>query len=167
MILNEQILVDAQNSSPLEGLGLEVNENQNAKRFLYDASVMSTGVGAVQLVDDQGNPAVLPVGSIIKRTFVDVVVAVASAGAATVAVGCTTAVDILAATAKASLGVGLVEGTAAGPAADMTKVLTGTTVLQRNDFSVPAQPVVATIGTAALTAGKFYVHVEFCRSSLT
>lgn len=166
-ILNPTILVNGDTKTPLEGIGDELNETANLKKFVLDFSVQGGAIGAHQLLDDQGNPAVLPVGSIIARGFVDVVTAFTSGGSATVALGCTAANDILAATAVASLGAGLHECIQDGTAAAMVKVASGNTTLVKTNYSTPAQKVSATVAVAALTAGKMYIYLDIKRSSLT
>jgi hypothetical protein len=102
--------------------------------------------------------------------IVDVVTAVTSGGSATVSLGCNGTTDLLGATAKASLGTGLVAGVPVMTAATAVKIVSGsgtaTTIIRRN-FSAIAQEVTASIAVAALTAGKFYVHTVFARSSAT
>lgn len=157
----------AQAYDPLDGFGDEISENKNLKKFVYDFSVLGGAIGAVQLLDDQGNPAVLPVGSIIQRAYLDVVVSAASGGAATIAIGALASNDILAATAFGSIAAGLVEAKQTGTMANALKISSGNVNLQRPNFSVAAQKVSVTIAAATLTAGKFYLYCEIVRSSLT
>lgn len=166
MFLNTQLYTRAQNYDPIPGLGDEVNEVLNYKRFVLDFSVVGGAIGALALQDDQGAVAVLPVGSLILSVVFDFVTAVTSGGAATVSFGCTSATDLLAATAKASL-TGLVAGVPVMTAATAVKVATGSNTLVRRNFSVAAQPLTATVAVAILTAGKCYVHTVFARSSAT
>ena len=166
MFVNPALYTRAQAFDPLSGLGDEVSETLNFKRFVYDFSVLGGAIGTVQLKDEQGNPALLPVGSVILSVIVDMITAVTSAGSATVALGCTSSSDLLGATAKASLASGLVAGVPVMTAATAVKVATGSSLLQRPNFSVAAQPVSAIIAVAALTAGKFYVHCAIARSAI-
>lgn len=167
MFLNTTLYTRAQSFDPFPGLGDEISETLNYKRFLYDFSVLGGAIGTIGLLDEQGATAYLPVGSLILSAIVDVVTAVTSAGSATVALGCTSSSDLLAATAKASLGLGLVAGVPVFTAGTAVKVATGSAVLQRRNFAATVQPVSAIVAVAALTAGKFYVHTTFARGSTT
>ncbi len=166
MFLNPALYTRLQAYDPMAGAGDEISEVLNYKRFVFDFSVVGGAIGTLALQDEQGVAAVLPVGSLILSVIFDFVTAVTSGGAATVSFGCTSAVDLLAATAKASL-TGLVAGIPVMTAATAVKVSTGTATLARRNFSVVAQPLTATVATAALTAGKCYVHTVFARSSTT
>lgn len=156
MIVQAGLLDSANKHAPLEGLGTAVNNNKNMYRFTYDFDVLGGAVGTVQLKDDQGLPAVLPAGAIIQRSYVDVVTAVTSGGAATVALRSVNAADILGATAIAGLVVGKVEGIQVGSMATAIKMPSTT--------PYTGQAVSATIAVAALTAGKFYLFVEVAQS---
>lgn len=166
MFVNPALYTRAQNYDPMSGLGDEVNETLNYKRFVLDFGVVGGLIGTLALQDDQGVTAQLPVGSFIMSVIFDFITAVTSAGSATVAFGCTSTTDLLAATAKASL-TGIVAGIPVMTAATAVKVATGTTTLARRNFSVVTQPVIATVAVANLTAGKCYVHTVFARSSTT
>ena len=170
MFLNPALYTRAQAYDPIAGLGDEISENLNYKRFVYDFTVLGGAVATIPLLDEQGNAAVLPLASLVLSVIVDVVVAVTSGGSATVALGCNGTTDLLGATAKASLGTGLVAGVPVMTAATAVKIVSGSgtaATLQRRNFSVVGQAVTATIGTAALTAGKMYIHTVFARSSAT
>lgn len=165
MFLNTALYTRAQAYDPLPGFGDELNEHMNYKRFVYDFSVVGGVIGALAMQDDQGAPAVMPVSSLIMSVIFDWVVAGAGA-TATISVGCTTASDLLSALAVAS-ATGIVAGIPVMTAATSVKVVTGTVTLARRNFSIAARPVVATVATANLTAGKVYAHVVFARSSTT
>jgi hypothetical protein len=170
MFLNPALYTRAQNYDPMVGVGDEISEGMNYKRFLYDFATQGGAVGTQALVDEQGNPAVLPLGSVVMSVMVDMITAVTSGGAATVAIGCNGTTDLLGATAKASLASGLVAGVPVMSAATAVKVVSGSgtaATITRKNFSVVGQAVTATIATAALTAGRFYVHVVFARGSAT
>lgn len=96
----------------------------------------------------------IPSGAIITRTYLDIITGVTSAGSATVAIKSEGAADLLVVTAKASLGAGLYEGKADGTVANMVKC-------------TAARALTVTVGTADLTAGKFYLFVEYVQSSAT
>jgi hypothetical protein len=167
-MLSSKIYAELQAGAPFEGLGDEVNELVCSKRFTFDFAVLGGAISTIQLLDDQGLPAVLPVGSVIRRAFLDVVTSFTSGGAATVALQCMVAADLLAATAVASLAAGLVDCKPVNTAATSIKVATGSqNLVRKGQVSVAAQPIQAVIAAATLTAGKAYLHVEFVRSSVT
>ena len=83
-MVNQTLVPRANAYSPLEGLGKEVNGLKNLLKAVYDFSVLGGAVGAINLVDDQGLPAVLPLGAVVTRVFAAAVTAVTSGGAATV-----------------------------------------------------------------------------------
>lgn len=148
-MLNQALLQRANACEPLPGLGSEINGLKNLKKCVFDFSIQGGAIGTLGLLDDLGNPVSFPVGAIITRTFVNVITAVTSAGSATVALTIATAADVLAATAKASLGIGLSEGIQDGT---VTHMIGPTTV---------AKTLSAVVAVAALTAGKFEVFVEY------
>lgn len=116
-------------------------------RAKYDFSISGGAVGAIQLLDENGKPAVIPSKCIITKVLVDVITAPTSGGAATIALGANTSTDIKAATAIASY-TGIVACVPVETAASAVK-------------TTADRIVTATIATAALTAGKFYVMVEY------
>ena len=83
----------------------------------------------------------IPDNAIVISGHVDVITAVTSEGAATVAIGLVSGVDLLAATAKTSLGL--------AAQVPMAAVKTAPIKLSAE------KAVTVTVGTAALTAGKF------------
>lgn len=136
--------------SPLEGLGLALNKKRGTLKCVYDFAVLGGAVSTINLVDDDGNPAVLPSKAIITQVYSDVVTAPTSGGSATMSLGANTTVDLLAATAVASW-TGTQAGIPVGTAATMVKL-----TAQRN--------IVMAIAVAALTAGKINVFVDFVLS---
>ena len=115
-------------------------------KFTYDFSVAGGAIGVIALTDDRGNAQQLPDNAVVVSSHVEVLTGVTSAGAATVAFGIGgTPALFLAATGKASLGAG---------------------VALLGEHSTPAKlpadrRVIATVATAALTAGKFNVWVRY------
>jgi len=83
----------------------------------------------------------IPDNAIVISGHVDVITAVTSEGAATVAIGLVSGVDLLAATTKTSLGL--------AAQVPMAAVKTAPIKLSAE------KAVTVTVGTAALTAGKF------------
>jgi hypothetical protein len=125
-----------------------VQKKTQLMKAKYDFAKQGGAVGAIILQDVDGKDAVLPTKAIIRQVILDIQTGITSGGLATVALGANTTTDLLAATAKASLGAGLVAGIPVGTAATAVK-----TTAQRN--------ITATVGTAALTAGKFTAFIEY------
>lgn len=137
-------------TDPVVGLGEELERKASVRKCIYDFSTMGGAVSSIPLVDDQGEPAKFPEGSIIVRSFMNVVTAVTSGGAATVAFTLVNSGDVLAATAKTSFTLNaMLDGIQDGAAANMIAPLTSAKVLN------------ITIAAAALTAGKIEVFVEY------
>ena len=118
---------------------------------LYDPTISAKSPGDAILVP---KPLVLPPNFVINNVVIDVITAVASAGAATLALtsGQTTA-DVLAATAKTSFVVGLLAGIPANTVSTSFKLA----ALSAGQYGYIPQ---VSIAVAALTAGKMNVHFE-------
>jgi len=111
--------------------------------FEYDFAVNGGAVGTVNL------PVAIPVGSIIRHVYIDVITTLTSAGSATVALGIVAAGDTRAATAIASLTAGsLLDGIPDGTASTMLR-------------TTAASGLIVTIAVADLTAGQFRVVVDY------
>ena len=110
---------------------------------IYDFAVDGGAVSTITL------PLVIPDNAIITEAHVDVLTDPASGGSATIALGLNTTTDLLAATAIASVTgiLNLLPGVADTPVAPLK--LTAERQLQM------------TIGTAALTAGKVAIYLEW------
>jgi len=121
---------------------------ENAKKvayFEYDFSIHGGTAGDITVY---GDPIVS--GAIITSGMIHVRTACTSAGSATVAIKALTSEDILAATAKASLTANaLIDTVPVGTAATSIRC---TSTIQALTF---------TVATAALTAGKIVVALEY------
>ena len=117
------------------------------RKFSYDFGSEGGAVGAITLKGEDNNAEVIPAGAVITRAWTSARTAMTSGGAAPVALGYTGgAANIKAATAfNDATFVGVDAHTAAIPAA-----------VGAADVSV-----LATVATAALTAGAFDVFVEY------
>lgn len=121
---------------------------ENYKKVAYFEYDFSSDGGAVGDISVGG--AVIPAGAVITSGVIHVKTAVTSGGAATVAIKAVGANDILAATGKASLTLNaLLDTVPDGAAANMIRVASNVTALT------------FTVGTAALTAGKIAVALEY------
>lgn len=119
-------------------------------RAYYDFATDGGAVGAINLRGDK-----LPSGARILSTHIDVATAVTSGGAATVSLGVETATDIRAA---ATLATAPSLAAVATPLGAVTRATAAAkTTAERH--------VVATIATAALTAGRFSVLIEYVELS--
>lgn len=126
------------------GSGLGVKK---IARGIYDFSVNGGAVGSTVILLPQDN--LLPDNAIITNVYVDVLTTCTSGGSATVGLRLNSGTDALGATAVASLTAGaIIAGTPDGTAANMVKL-----TADRN--------ITVVIATAALTAGKFAVFVEY------
>lgn len=105
---------------------------------IYDFSIHGGAVSTINL------PIEIPNGAVIIGAYVDVLTPVTSGGSATIALGLNTNTDVLAATA-----IGSFTGVIVAKAQAASFKLTASRRLK------------ATIATAALTAGKFAVYVEW------
>lgn len=114
----------------------------------YDFSVSGGAVGVISLLDCNSRAATLPKGAIITSAYIDVLTAPTSGGSATIAVGTGQAANDLKAALAIASYTGIVAGIPVGSAATAVK-LTADGQLQ------------ISIATAALTAGKLNVIVEF------
>lgn len=131
---------------PLQ-LGNILHHTTGCIKATYDFSVLGGAVGDISLKTASGETAQLPAGSFGVRSFVLVETAPTSAGSATIAFKSLSAADIYAATAYGSV-TGLLQGKQDNLVANALIAATAT------DIKI-------TIGTAALTAGKIHVYIEY------
>jgi hypothetical protein len=131
-------LLDADNTEPADGALAAVTRWAKAE---YDFAVDGGDVGDIAL------GVTIPDNAIIVGGFVEGITQVTSGGSATAAVKLQSAADVLAATGKAAL-----TGTAVIPAA---------AVLAAPFKLTAARVVTITVATAAITAGKFNVWIEY------
>jgi len=121
--------------------------------FLYDFSTQAGAQGAITMTDTAGGAQQIPDNAVITRAVIEVETAGAGSGA-TIAIGITGNTDaFINATAGAKANYTL------GACLDMTYRSSN-----GNDLPIKtgaARNVLATIGTADLTAGKLRVYVEY------
>lgn len=150
----EAILNGKGGYAPLELGGQVVRRSKRVFKGVYDFDVQGGAVGAVNLYDPmlgENAPLILPPGFVISNVLIDVLTALTSGGAATVAL---------------TSGVAAGDLKAAAGFAGYTGILAGIPVSAATAVKVPASTVVpgsvaqAVIAVAALTAGKFNVHIE-------
>ncbi len=145
------------NSSPapsaIDGLKLGdiVSRELRTMVATYDFSVQGGAIGSVNLKDLNGVDAKLPESAIIWHSLIDVITAPTSGGSATIAFSAQSAGDIKAALAYGSYS-GIVAGIPTGSAANAIKLTADRTLS-------------ATIATAALTAGKINVIIQYVYSA--
>jgi hypothetical protein len=125
-----------------------MRETKRTMRARYDFSVSGgSSLADITLKDVNGGNAQLPDGAIITNVLFDVITTPTSDGSATIAMTAQSAADLKAALAVASW-TGIVAGIPVGTAATAIKLTAARTLL-------------ATIGTADLTAGKIDVIIEY------
>lgn len=132
--------VQAGAGSGKAGLSYQVARVKVA-RFFYEFAVDGGAVGAITLRGET-----VPAGALVLATHVDVTTVTTSGGAATVSLDLEAAADIRAA---ATLSTAPALSTAT-PKESLSAIRT-----------TAARSVIATVGTAALTAGKFSVLVTY------
>jgi hypothetical protein len=145
--------LDRMNSSSIKNkLGTELDNCKNNVKGVYNFAVVGGAVADIALKDIEGATLKLPAGAIITNVIVHVVTACTSGGSATVAIKANSAADLCGATAVASLtGNALIAGVPVGTAATAVRLTAERTIY-------------ATIGTAALTAGKLHVFIDYMLS---
>lgn len=172
MFLNSLLYTRAQNYDPLAGVGDEISECLNYKRFCYDNAISGGAIGLINtLQDEQGNPAQLPLNSVIMSVMFDTGIALVGTSA-TIAVGCNSTNDLKTATAITAWSTAgtITAGIPVMTAATAVKVVAGSGSagsLTRRGLTVTTQLVTITIATTILTAGRFYIHTVFARSNAT
>lgn len=135
------------NSVMLEGTELEKSRIHSIKCH-YDFSKQGGAIGTLNLLDDLGQKCQLPNKAIIRDVLIDAVTTATGGVGATIALSSGQgAADLKAATGFASY-TGLLAGIPVGSAATAIKL-----TADRN-------PTLA-IATAALTAGKLNVHIQY------
>jgi len=140
--------------SPLEGMGTALEKTKSELHAIFDFAVSggAVGVDLIKLKDKEGNVALLPKGAYITQSFVIVETAVTAVGACNLSFGSVAADDILAPTAKASLGAGVkVDGKQTGLGA--TFVGPATVVL--------GTPITATISDTAILTGRVHLFLSY------
>lgn len=97
----------ANNTSPLEGIGTILNRTKNMMVVVWDFATAGGAASTnVQLVDDQGNAATLPYGSIVQSVAGVVLTGLSGPTSAVVQLSLLTSADMTAALAKSSLTSG-------------------------------------------------------------
>lgn len=155
---NQKNLARANAFDPLPFAGSVMDKTKNLIRAVWDFTIQGGAVSTLLLLDDQGNPAVLPQGCVVSNVVIHTITGVTSGGAGTISLGLLSTVDLLAATAVTGLTAGsFVAGIPVGTAATWKGPVT----------AVNGTNLTLSIATAALTAGRIYIFVEYVQSSLT
>lgn len=89
------------------GLGTEVNRLANRLKCVWNFAVQGGTIGNINLLDDQGNLAILPLGAVVINFLAYIVVAPVGASG-TIGANLLTANDLMAQTAITSLTIGVV-----------------------------------------------------------
>lgn len=128
------------------GTGQYVGRTKWARAY-YDFATDAGAIGSLNLRGDM-----IPSGALVLRAIVNVATATTSGGAATVSLGVQGAADIRAANAHDNATTQL------STTGNKATLLTGAVAPVTTSAD---KHIVATIGTAALTAGRFSVLVEY------
>lgn len=132
-----------------------VRRSKRIFKGVYDFAVQGGAIGTLNLYDPihgKTVPLALPAAFIITKVMIDCLITATSGGSATVALGSGQATGDLKAAAAFGGYTGIIDGIPNGAAANAIKV----PATQANPGSVAT----LTIAVAALTAGKFNVHIE-------
>lgn len=116
--------------------------------FLYDFGVAGGAVSAITLTDAAGAAQTIPGNAIVTNVVFEEITTLASSGSATVALGILGNTDAF------------IAGTAFDNAAFTAAVSSKNNEVPLKNGVAPVA-ILATIGTAALTAGKFKLYVEY------
>ena len=131
----------------------KTDKNQS-KMLVFDFDGSSLGQGAVTLKAADGVTAqTIPAGAILKSWFIDVTQAFTSAGSATLSLGITGTADAL------------IGATAFNNAA-FVGATAGWEFAAKGAKTDAAKSVIATIGTAALTQGRFKLYIEYVEETV-
>ena len=131
----------------MQETGLEKYSNMGTVSYEYDFARDGGAISDITLSSD-----ILPDDAIVLDGVIHVKTAVTSGGSATIALKVNSSEDILAATAIASFSAGaLLDVVADGTATNMIL-----TAAKKN--------LTMTVATAALTAGRFVVHLRYVLS---
>ena len=130
--------------------GRLISNSMSCVKGVYDFSKVGGAIGSFNLVDDDGNPVVIPSGALILNAFAFVYTAATSGGSATIALTAESAGDLLAATAVASFS-----------ASAKLQGVPDFGTLADSVLTTAARNLQATVAVAALTAGKVEVYVFY------
>ena len=126
--------------------GAEIHQKMGVTKAVYDFAVQGGTVGAIELLDDAGDPVVMPDNAIVFQTTIDILTAFVSTGNnGTIALSLVGANDILSAVDADTLS-GVNDGVPDGSGAAMVKMTS-------------ALPLTLTFGTNNITAGKMNVFL--------
>jgi hypothetical protein len=116
-------------------------------RFLYDFDAVGGATGAITLTAMDGTVLSMPANAVIRNITYEVITAPTSSGSATIALGLLGNTDAF----KAATAFNNAAFTAASHMHNEVPLKNGPAPLA----------VLATVAVAALTAGKFILHVEY------
>lgn len=135
------------------GIGTEVNQCANRMKCVWDFAVLGGAAGDILLLDDQGNPAMLPLGAVV--TGFSAYVISSALGGTSIAGKLLGAADLMAATVIASLTTGVVwNGKPISGGAGAAATVVGPVVAK-----LGSQVKITIAGT--MTAGKICFYVDY------
>lgn len=124
----------------------DIQNSAKTAKATYDFTVVGGAIATIQLPGAD----IIPAGAIIKKVIVDNLTSFTSSGSATVAV--------------TGGGVTITTALAFGTAPLNTAPATGTLTLASSATAIKASssaPIAVVIATAALTAGKMDIYIEY------
>lgn len=130
---------------------IEATQRVKAFEGEYDFAIDGGGIGTINLRGVGGIGSLLPIGAVIVGGYIDVLTALTSGGAATIAGQAEAAADLFAATAVATFTLGrknILPAPASGSVSAATYLKT-----------TAARQLAIVIAAAALTAGKMRIVV--------
>lgn len=142
------------------------NDGVHAKEYIYDFAVDGGAVGDIEL-SSKANSHLLPEGAIVKAVYMKVVTAFTSGGSATLTVGNAADKDgYMASIAVASLTANAGFSHASQAGALLWDNTNDASLAYIVTSSANTQNLSITIGTAAMTAGKAVIVVEYYYPSI-
>lgn len=134
--------------APNESLAKKLHATKTTLCAIYDFAVQGGATGDVKLLDDQGNPAELPLGAIITNVIAHAIAAVTTSDSGTLALKANSSADLMTAKADSALTLNaLAAGVPVGTAATAVRL----TAKRR---------ITGTIANN-LTAGKVAFYIDY------
>lgn len=139
-------------TAPHENVGTVIHRTKNMIKCTFDFAVYTGAVGTYNLLDELGNPAILPKNAYVTNVVAVVQTAMTSAASGTLQLNLLSSADLMAAKLSAALTLAaVVAGVPVGTAATWVGPVVTATGTQ----------LAAQVVTGAITAGKVQWFVEY------
>ena len=145
---SQKLLLIANATDPLPGIGDVINHTKNMMRVIYDFSVLGGTATSVSILDDQGNAAILPKGAIVTNVVMNTLTQPLPS-TSSVNLTLLTSADLMA--TKPQPSVGFLAGVPVGTAGSWVGPVTATAGTQ----------ILAVLTGSTLTAGKIEWFIEY------